>query len=106
MPHSVEMPAPVNGTITFASAIMSPSRSTPLRRSDALMQGFARGCNLGVTNLKSARRQAGLQRRAGHGRPDMRTRAPDLASGRVTSEGNADYFLARPRFFAGLAIRK
>src|SRR4051794_24506509 len=36
----------------------------------------------------------------------MRTQAPDLASGRVTSEGNADYFLARPRFFAGLEIRK
>ncbi len=30
MPHSVEMPAPVNGTMVFASAIMSPSRSTPL----------------------------------------------------------------------------
>jgi hypothetical protein len=30
MPHSVEMPAPVNGTMTLASAIMLPSRSTPL----------------------------------------------------------------------------
>src|SRR4051812_32185134 len=35
------MPAPVNGTITLAPAIMSPSCSTPLRRSGAIMQGFA-----------------------------------------------------------------
>src|SRR5260370_3780680 len=40
MPDSVEMPAPVNGTITFASAIMSPSCSTPLRRSDAIIFGI------------------------------------------------------------------
>src|SRR4051812_44744118 len=39
MPDSVEMPAPVKGTITFASAIMSPSCSTPLRRSDAIIGG-------------------------------------------------------------------
>src|SRR3954451_3349416 len=37
MPDSVEMPAPVKGTITFASAIMSPSCSTPLRRSEAII---------------------------------------------------------------------
>src|ERR1700722_13841974 len=36
MPHSVEMPAPVKGTIMDASAIMSPSCSTPLRRSVAI----------------------------------------------------------------------
>src|SRR3954451_13596802 len=36
MPHSVEMPAPVNGTIDDASAIMLPSASTPLRRSGAI----------------------------------------------------------------------
>ena len=36
MPHSVEMPAPVKGTMMEASAIMSPSRSTPLRRSFAI----------------------------------------------------------------------
>jgi hypothetical protein len=36
MPHSVEMPAPVKGTMVEASAIMSPSRSTPLRRSFAI----------------------------------------------------------------------
>jgi hypothetical protein len=36
MPHSVEMPAPVNGTIHEASAIMLPSCSTPLRKSLAI----------------------------------------------------------------------
>src|SRR4051794_17317990 len=36
IPHSVEMPAPVNGTIEDASAIMLPSASTPLRRSGAI----------------------------------------------------------------------
>src|SRR6185437_12017591 len=36
MPHSVEMPAPVKGTMVDAAAIMSPSCSTPLRRSDAI----------------------------------------------------------------------
>src|ERR1700738_3889187 len=37
IPHSVEMPAPVKGTMVEASAIMSPSCSTPLRRSGAIM---------------------------------------------------------------------
>jgi hypothetical protein len=37
MPLSVDMPAPVKGTMIEASAIMSPSCSTPLRRSDAIM---------------------------------------------------------------------
>jgi len=37
MPDSVEMPAPVKGRIVDASAIISPSCSTPLRRSDAIM---------------------------------------------------------------------
>src|SRR6202000_436072 len=32
IPDSVEMPAPVKGTIIDASAIISPSCSTPLRR--------------------------------------------------------------------------
>jgi hypothetical protein len=37
MPHSVEMPAPVKGTMDGeASAIMLPSCSTPLRRSGAI----------------------------------------------------------------------
>jgi hypothetical protein len=36
MPHSVEMPAPVKGTIQAASAIMLPSCSTPLRKSLAI----------------------------------------------------------------------
>src|SRR6201747_1820308 len=36
IPLSVEMPAPVKGTMVDASAIMSPSCSTPLRRSDAI----------------------------------------------------------------------
>src|SRR3954463_11643944 len=40
MPDSVEIPAPVKGTMTLASAIMSPSRSTPLRRSDAIILGI------------------------------------------------------------------
>ena len=40
MPHSVEMPAPVKGTIVDASAIMLPSCSTPLRRSDAITQDY------------------------------------------------------------------
>src|SRR3954454_23786272 len=40
MPDSVEMPAPVKGTMTLASAIMSPSRSTPLRRSDVIIFGI------------------------------------------------------------------
>src|SRR5215831_6744135 len=37
IPHSVEMPAPVKGMIVDAAAIMSPRRSTPLRRSVAIM---------------------------------------------------------------------
>src|SRR4051812_22187144 len=37
MPDSVEMPAPVNGTMAEASAIMSPSRSMPLCRSGAII---------------------------------------------------------------------
>src|SRR5579871_1537852 len=36
MPHSVEMPAPVKGTMIDASAIMLPSRSTPLWISEAI----------------------------------------------------------------------
>src|SRR5207244_6645658 len=36
LPHSVEMPAPGKGTMMEAPAIMSPSRSTPLRRSFAI----------------------------------------------------------------------
>src|SRR5579863_2582352 len=36
MPHSVEIPAPVKGTMIDAAAIMSPSRSTPLRMSEAM----------------------------------------------------------------------
>src|SRR6476620_8087568 len=36
IPHSVEMPAPVKGTIHAASAIMVPSCSTPLRKSLAI----------------------------------------------------------------------
>src|ERR1700730_775158 len=36
IPHSVEMPAPVKGIITDPSAIMAPSCSTPLRRSEAI----------------------------------------------------------------------
>src|SRR5258708_11399294 len=38
MPHSVEIPAPVNGRMVEASAIMAPSPSTPLRRSGAIME--------------------------------------------------------------------
>src|SRR5882757_744567 len=37
IPHSVEMPAPVKGTMVDAAAIMSPSCSTPLRRSGAII---------------------------------------------------------------------
>src|ERR1700733_3094961 len=36
MPHSVEMPAPVKGTIMDAPAIISPSCSTPLLMSEAI----------------------------------------------------------------------
>src|ERR1700689_3789056 len=36
MPHSVEIPAPVKGTMAEASAIMSPSSSTPLLMSEAI----------------------------------------------------------------------
>src|ERR1700761_5790771 len=36
IPHSVEMPAPVKGTIIDASAIIAPSCSTPLLRFDAI----------------------------------------------------------------------
>src|SRR5882757_7321017 len=36
IPHSVEIPAPVKGRMAAASAIMSPSCSTPLRRSGAI----------------------------------------------------------------------
>jgi len=44
MPHSVEMPAPVKGTMLEAAAIMSPSRSTPVRRSDAITGNFRKVC--------------------------------------------------------------
>ena len=37
MPHSVEMPAPVNGTITLASSIMSRRRATAVGTSGATM---------------------------------------------------------------------
>ena len=37
MPHSVEIPAPVNGTMLLASAIKSPSNAIPLCRSDAII---------------------------------------------------------------------
>src|SRR5690242_14106813 len=45
MPHSVEIPAPVKGTITDAAAIISPSWSTALRMSEAITptsRGFSR----------------------------------------------------------------
>src|SRR3981081_1265294 len=38
IPHSVEIPAPVKGIMVEGSAIMSPSCSTPLRRSDAITE--------------------------------------------------------------------
>src|SRR6266481_4537847 len=38
IPLSVEMPAPVKGTMMEAAAIMSPSCSTPLLRSEAIMR--------------------------------------------------------------------
>src|SRR4051812_3028164 len=66
MPHSVEMPAPVNGTMTFASAIMSPSRSTPLRRSETIMPGIFRSCSADHRNLQGGRQ--GLQCRRTFGR--------------------------------------
>src|ERR1700759_4503727 len=44
MPHSVEMPAPVKGTMFDASAIMSPSFSNPLRRSDAITRDHPAVC--------------------------------------------------------------
>src|SRR6266700_7481439 len=40
MPHSVEIPAPVNGSTTFARSIRSRSRATPVSRSDAIIYGF------------------------------------------------------------------
>ena len=40
MPHSVEMPAPVKGTMLEASAIMLPSASTPLRKSFAITEKY------------------------------------------------------------------
>src|SRR5207247_2596760 len=43
IPHSVEIPAPVKGTMLDAEAIMSPSNSTPLRRSDAIMDDHPDG---------------------------------------------------------------
>src|SRR5258708_1879981 len=55
IPHSVEMPAPVKGTIVDDSAIISPSRSTPLRRSDAII-GIIR--KLGRADYSTATRIA------------------------------------------------
>src|SRR6202795_834455 len=43
IPHSVEMPAPVKGTIVDAAAIMSPSCSTPLRRLEAIIDVESEG---------------------------------------------------------------
>jgi hypothetical protein len=40
IPHSVEMPAPVKGTMLEASAIMLPSCSTPLRKSGAITDDY------------------------------------------------------------------
>src|ERR1700722_13379613 len=40
IPHSLKMPAPVKGTIVEAAAIMSPSCSTPLRRSFAITSDY------------------------------------------------------------------
>ena len=37
MPHSVEMPAPVNGTTTFASSTNSRNRAMPVSRSGAII---------------------------------------------------------------------
>src|SRR5215475_4410921 len=37
MPHSVEIPAPVNGTTTEAASISSRSRATPVSTSDAII---------------------------------------------------------------------
>src|SRR5260370_25435352 len=37
MPHSVEMPAPVNGTTTSAASTRSRSRAIPVSRSAAIM---------------------------------------------------------------------
>src|SRR4051812_39513298 len=78
------MPAPVNGTITLAPAIMSPSCSTPLRRSGAIMQGFAPadGQRCSSSQLCKA------------GRPF------------AIPQGVPGCYLPRPRFFAGFAIRK
>ncbi|GEC54949.1 hypothetical protein BEL01nite_39920 [Bradyrhizobium elkanii] len=55
MPHSVEMPAPVNGTMDDASAIMLPSSSTPLRKSFAIIENNP----VGRTNYSTARPVAG-----------------------------------------------
>src|ERR1700730_674411 len=43
MPHSVDIPAPVKGTITEAPAIISPSCSTPRLISEAITVGSLTG---------------------------------------------------------------
>src|SRR5260370_17965185 len=48
------MPAPVKGMMVEAAAIMSPSCSTPLRRSDAIMK--RRSVCLGCADYSTAKR--------------------------------------------------
>src|SRR6266436_8171817 len=56
IPHSVEMPAPVKGTMLEASAIMLPSCSTPLRKSLAITDDHP---TVGCTNYSTVNRIAG-----------------------------------------------
>src|SRR4051794_36187145 len=68
MPHSVEMPAPVKGTMVAAAAIMSPSCSTPLRRSGAITDDDPKVCAAMIIAQPAggcARQPVSLSRRFG-----------------------------------------
>src|ERR1700704_3987996 len=80
MPHSVEMPAPVKGTMVEAAAIMSPSCSTPLRISDAII-----GLSEGLTAQIIARSVGLHLRRAGRASAPLSNVYAAFATGSLAS---------------------
>src|ERR1700675_3850561 len=90
IPHSVEMPAPVKGTMLEASAIMLPSCSTPLRRSLAITDDHP---TVGCTNYSTVNRVAGLTRLGRFG--DRLLRLPHLVALLDLGDGRGFRFLHR-----------
>jgi hypothetical protein len=101
MPHSVEMPAPVKGTIRAASAIMLPSCSTPLRKSLAITVAGSEW--LGRADYSTDHRIARSMRPAGCAA--CASSCCPVTAVPIASRGFGDLFFRLPRVFGLLRLR-